>query len=173
MEVDERRRRLEMLYREHADEVFAFIRRRAGASVAEDVLMDVFVVACRRLDDVPERPLPWLLGCARRILANQRRGEMRAGALTVRLKEAATDRGIDLRSAEVLGTAMAELSSADQEILLLTSWEGLSGTELASVIGCSRAAAAVRLHRARQRLRAALDRVRTGCDGPEAVEMMR
>jgi RNA polymerase sigma-70 factor, ECF subfamily len=173
VEVDERRWRLEVLYREHADEVFAFVRRRAGASVAEDVLMEVFVVACRRLDDVPERPLPWLLGCARRILANQRRAEMRADALTLRLSETAAARGLDERAADVLGAAMTELRSADQEILLLSSWEGLGAAELASVLGCSRAAAAVRLHRARQRLRAALARVLAGPDGAKAVEVIR
>lgn len=173
MEVEERRRRLERLYREHADEVFAFVRRRASASVAEDVLMEVFVVACRRLDDLPDRPLPWLLGCARRILANQRRAESRADALTLRLQEAASVQGMDERAAGVLGAAMSELSSADQEILLLHSWEGLSAPELASVLGCSRAAGAVRLHRARQRLRAALDRVLAGSDRANAVEVIQ
>ena len=134
--------------------------------------MEVFVVACRRLDDVPERPLPWLLGCARRILANQRRGEMRAATLTLRLKETATTRGMDESAAEVLGIAMGELAPADQEILLLTSWEGLGPGEVATVLGCSRAAAAVRLHRARQRLRAALDRGLANSDGAEAVEVI-
>jgi RNA polymerase sigma factor (sigma-70 family) len=173
VEVEERRRRLEVLYREHADEVFGFVRRRAGASAAEDVLMEVFVVACRRLDDVPERPLPWLLGCARKILANQRRTEMRAEALTLRLKETAADRGLDERAADVLGTALSALGSADQEILLLSSWEGLGPAELASVLGCSRGAATVRLHRARQRLRAALNRRLTARDDATAVEVIQ
>ncbi|MHB1571332.1 MAG: RNA polymerase sigma factor, partial [Solirubrobacteraceae bacterium] len=134
---------------------------------------EVFVVACRRLDYVPDRALPWLLGCARRVLANQRRGQHRAEALTLRLKQAAAAHGVDEHAAQALGTALAELSSADQEILLLSSWEGLTGSELARVIGCSHAAAAVRLHRARGRLRAALNRTRVGSDGPEPVEVIR
>jgi RNA polymerase sigma-70 factor (ECF subfamily) len=32
---------------------------------------DVFLVVWRRLEEVPEDPLPWLLGVARRALANR------------------------------------------------------------------------------------------------------
>jgi hypothetical protein len=40
---------------------------------------------------------------------------------------------------------------------LLVAWEGLSTAETAVVLGCSRAAAKVRLHRARRKLRRKLD----------------
>jgi RNA polymerase sigma-70 factor (ECF subfamily) len=43
-------------------------------------------------------------------------------------------------------------------VLRLTTWEGLGPTETAAVLGCSTTAVKVRLHRARQRLRAALSR---------------
>jgi RNA polymerase sigma-70 factor (ECF subfamily) len=89
MEVDQRRRRLEGLYVEHADAVHAYARRRAEVAVAEDVVMEVLVVACRRLEEVPEEALPWLLGCARRVLANQRRSAIRADALTDRWRSSA------------------------------------------------------------------------------------
>jgi RNA polymerase sigma-70 factor (ECF subfamily) len=36
-------------------------------------LAETFLVAWRRLDDVPDDPLPWLYRVARRVLANQRR----------------------------------------------------------------------------------------------------
>ena len=58
MEVAARRRRLEALYLEHADAVRAYVRRRAEASFVDDVVMEVFVVACRRLERVPEEALP-------------------------------------------------------------------------------------------------------------------
>jgi RNA polymerase sigma-70 factor (ECF subfamily) len=54
------------MYVAHADAVYAYARRRAEISVAEDVVMEVFVVACRRLEKVPDEALPWLLGWARR-----------------------------------------------------------------------------------------------------------
>jgi hypothetical protein len=40
--------------------------------VAEDVVMEGFVVAFRRLEVVPEERLPWPLACARRLLAEKR-----------------------------------------------------------------------------------------------------
>jgi RNA polymerase sigma-70 factor, ECF subfamily len=43
-------------------------------------------------------------------------------------------------------------------VLLLIAWEGLEPARAAKVLGCSRNALAVRLHRARKRLAAAIDR---------------
>lgn len=48
------------------------------------------------------------------------------------------------------------LSEDDQEVLRLTTWEGLGPADAAAVLGCPTAAVKVRLHRARQRLRKAL-----------------
>jgi RNA polymerase sigma-70 factor (ECF subfamily) len=42
-------------------------------------------------------------------------------------------------------------------VLLLATWEGLTPTEIAAVIGVPPATARTRLHRARGRLRAALE----------------
>ncbi|GAA1773384.1 hypothetical protein GCM10009734_97960 [Nonomuraea bangladeshensis] len=49
--------------------------------------------------------------------------------------------------------ALRSLSEADRELLLLMSWEGLDLRQAAAVVGCSRPTAAMRLHRARRRLR--------------------
>jgi RNA polymerase sigma-70 factor (ECF subfamily) len=170
VDVDRRRQRLEALYVEHADAVFAYARRRAEGSVAEDVLMEVFVVACRRLEDVPDEALPWLLGCARRVLANQRRGAIRADALVARLRSVAQSAGVDDGAAELLAIALGGLGERDREVILLSSWEGLDLRELALFLGCSRGAAAVRLHRARRRLRDALERARSEITDPQTVE---
>ncbi len=50
------------------------------------------------------------------------------------------------------------LSEADREVLLLTGWYDLTGPQAAKALGCTRAAYALRLHRARKRFRAALER---------------
>jgi len=55
--------------------------------------------------------------------------------------------------------ALARLSPGDQEVLRLTAWEELGVEEVAVVLGCGRRAAAMRLHRARRRLRAEIDRL--------------
>jgi RNA polymerase sigma-70 factor (ECF subfamily) len=52
--------------------------------------------------------------------------------------------------------ALVTLPENDQEILRLIGWEELSLGECAAVLGCTRATATVRLHRARQRLNKAM-----------------
>lgn len=61
--------RFEDLYRSHAPRVMAYVLRRTEPAQADDVVADVFLVAWRRLDRVPAEPLPWLLGVARKQLA--------------------------------------------------------------------------------------------------------
>ena len=54
--------------------VRTYVRRRVDSQDTDDVVADVFVIARRRLRDVPEDPLPWLLGVARRVMVNRWRG---------------------------------------------------------------------------------------------------
>ena len=121
-------------------------------------------MAWRRLGDVPEDPLPWLIGVARRCLADQRRSTGRRDALALRLSrvaQAATQWDDDPADAATewgqMAAAMRRLSVYDREILRLVAWDGLSTTQAAQSLGCTRAAFAVRLHRARRRLVGALD----------------
>lgn len=62
MNAVERRRRLEALFTRHAVAVRAYAARRVPAAEIDDVTSDVFVVAWRRLDDLPDDALPWILG---------------------------------------------------------------------------------------------------------------
>jgi RNA polymerase sigma-70 factor (ECF subfamily) len=151
--------------------VLAYALRRADRALAEDVVAETFVIAWRRIDDVPDPPLPWLLGVARRVLANQRRGERRRGALVDRLRReprpvAEPPPGEDGR---VLA-ALAALPEPDREALLLHAWEGLDHAAAGTVIGCSANAFAVRLHRARARFADALtDLDRAGAGTPRVA----
>ena len=70
-----------------------------------------------------------------------------------------------------LAEAFALLSATDREVLALESWEGLEPNAIAAVLGCSRNAARIRLHRARQRLRAQLAVGEDGA-GPAAVRVL-
>jgi RNA polymerase sigma-70 factor (ECF subfamily) len=156
------RERLEALFGEHARAVRAYALRRVDAATADDVVSEVFVVACRRLQDVPsDDALPWLLGCARRVLANQQRGGRRRAALSRRLQTDAADAREHAPVASpdgVLARALDRLSARDRELLMLIAWEELDPVSAARVLGCSRGALAVRLHRARRRLADALVR---------------
>ena len=56
----------EALYRAHAADVLAYCARRTNREEAKDAASEVFVVALRRIDDIPagDRALPWLYGVA-------------------------------------------------------------------------------------------------------------
>ena len=58
-----------------------------------------------------------------------------------------------------LAAAFAELSRLEQEALLLLAWEQLSYAQAGRVVGCSAEAFAVRVSRARRKMRAALEEV--------------
>ncbi len=64
MDNDQRRARLESLFAAHAAIVLAYARRRTDSTTADDVLSEVFVIAWRRLEQIPPEPAPWLLACA-------------------------------------------------------------------------------------------------------------
>jgi RNA polymerase sigma-70 factor, ECF subfamily len=147
---------LEALWHDWHRHVLAYALRRADRATAEDVVAETFAVAWRRLDDVPDPPLPWLLGVARRVLANLRRGERRRGALLERLRrERSTAQAAPGEESEVLA-ALAALRERDREVLLLHAWEGLDHAGAGTVMGCSAETFAVQLHRARQRFARAL-----------------
>jgi RNA polymerase sigma-70 factor (ECF subfamily) len=149
--------RFERLYREHAGRVRAYALRRVAAEAADDVVADVFVVCWRRLDDVPGEALPWLLGVARRVIANRRRGERRAAALHLRLATGITAPvTMPVASDPPVASALAELGQRDRELLMLIAWDGLSVTEAAGVLSARPGTVAVRLHRARRRFARAL-----------------
>jgi RNA polymerase sigma-70 factor (ECF subfamily) len=143
--------RFEQIYAEHADAVRAYVRRRAPEGVVDDVVADVFVVCLRRLDDVPNEPLPWLYGVARKTLANERRRQKREVHLAVDVPHEPEPVG-DAQ----LAAAFAELSDADREVLRLVAWEALSLRDAARVLECSPVACRVRYHRAKTRLAAKL-----------------
>jgi RNA polymerase sigma-70 factor (ECF subfamily) len=131
--------------------------RSASRHDAEEAVAEVFLVAWRRLDDVPggEATRPWLYATARRVLANQRRSANRRDALRERLTLEPT--GSEAHPAPTsihevaVHDALARLGERDREVLLLVEWEGLNTAELAEVLGCHPVTARGRLHRARRR----------------------
>lgn len=151
----------DQLFRAHRPAILAYARRRVDGATAEDVVADTFLVCWRRLDDVPEPALPWLLGVARRCLANRLRAEGRRAVLAERVawepRVGTRDPADALGERERVLRAFAGLSEVDRELLALLAWERLEPAEVAVVLGCSQAALRVRLHRARRRLAARLE----------------
>lgn len=166
------RARLEAAYAAHGRAVLAYAMRRTDPDTASDVLSEVFLAAWRRIDELPAEPLPWLLGTARRVLANQRRGDERRAALTERIEGAYV--GWTPSAADELGDravleALATLSESDREALMLVAWDGLTPGEAAEALGMRAPAFTMRLSRARRRLAAALDAAGDGALLPEVA----
>ena len=149
--------RFTRLYRGNYRAIHAYAYRRLrDRDSAADMAAEVFTIAWRRLDVVPNEPLPWLYAVAFRVLMAARRA-LPPLADSVDGLDLASDSDLagayeareELRR---VAQALDRLSVTDRQVLLITAWEGLSGEDLATALGCGRTAAAVRLHRARRRL---------------------
>jgi RNA polymerase sigma factor (sigma-70 family) len=140
------------------------LRRTPSPAAAEDVVAEVFLIAWRRIGDVPEvddEAIAWLFGVTRRVMANTRRGDARRDRLVERLRrrvppeifvgevEASVIAGDEHRA---ILAAVGRLRAEDAEVLQLIAWEQLSHQQAAVVLDCSVNAVAIRVHRARQRL---------------------
>jgi RNA polymerase sigma factor (sigma-70 family) len=159
--------RFEQLFSAHQRSVLAYaIRRSASHADAEDVAAETFVIAWRKLHAVPEDALPWLYAVARRVLANQRRGLGRRERLAAafRLKDVPTPMRVGDDVDGPTFQALATLSPSDQELLRLVAWEELGNQQIATVLGISSNAVAIRLHRARARFAEALGRTSLASD---------
>jgi RNA polymerase sigma-70 factor (ECF subfamily) len=153
--------RFRHVYAEHFDRVLGYALRRATRPEdAADVVSETFLVAWRRLGDVPQEPRTrlWLYAVARRILANQRRGDRRRTALGERLgaelAACVPDPAVGVTERLRYAEALSRLPERDREVMLLHVWEELEPREISEVLGISAVAARTRLSRARARLRA-------------------
>lgn len=154
--------RFQDLYADHYRRVYAYAVSRAGRQLADEVVSEVFLIAWRRLPDVPAHPLPWLLTVARNVITGQFRAAARQESVAAEMRawlkeEPVTPDIADQVSERILVlTALAAIPEADRELLTLAAWHGLSAREAAQAVGCSTATYLVRLHRARRRLERAL-----------------
>ena len=154
---------LTRLFERYAPRLRGYARRHAGASEADDLVAEAFVVAFRRWHDLPTEDAEvwaWLVATVRRLTANQRRRRTTRERYVIdalregwRLTSIGSHEDAIAEREECLA-ALAALSESDRELLLLIAWEGLSAVEAAHVLGIRANALAVRLYRARQRLAA-------------------
>jgi RNA polymerase sigma factor (sigma-70 family) len=155
--ADKRQARFEAIYAAYHGPILGYALRRTGSpDDAADVIAETFLTAWRRLDEMPPGPQArlWLYGVARRVLANHHRGERRRSALADRLRgELAAAYLPPDHSGELaqIAAAFGRLPERQRELLALNAWEGLDYGQIAVVLGCSRNAVRVRLHRARSR----------------------
>lgn len=149
------------LYERAYADVLRYARRRVGEDAARDVAAETFLVAWRRLDEIPAESLPWLYGVASGVLANEwrrsRRQDRVAARIAASLPVIPEDGTEQIEESASVAAGLATLSESDREVISLVAWEGLDARAAAQVAGCSPGAFAVRLHRARRRLQQALE----------------
>ncbi|TYP81255.1 RNA polymerase sigma factor [Blastococcus xanthinilyticus] len=153
--------RFTALWEQYSPRVMGYALRHVDPDSAQEVVSETFLVAWRRLREVPGEPLPWLLVVARNTISNHRRSGYRRAVLQgelerlQRVAEPAPAAEVPAVEREAVLAALAALTQAEREALLLVAWDGLTAAQAARVAGCSTSAFSVRLFRARRRLQAA------------------
>jgi RNA polymerase sigma-70 factor, ECF subfamily len=150
-----REERFNRFHEQHFEAIRRYAFRRSPA-LADDIVAETFLVAWRRIDEVPDDERPWLFGVARNVRLNLERSARRQRAVSVRLAEQPNSSAGAETPSDLVAAALATLSESDREILLLHAWEGLGRRESGAALNCSAANVSVRLHRARKRFEDAL-----------------
>ncbi|MGY1499429.1 RNA polymerase sigma factor [Streptomyces sp. QTS52] len=148
-----------------------YLLRRAEPDQVDDVLAETLLVLWRRIEDVPgleasehvpdpDAVLPWCYGVARGCLANARRADRRRRSLLERLTWTAAGTARETGDADhsALHAALAQLRALDREVVLLWAYEELTPSRIAEVTGLTANAVSIRLHRAKKKLAAQLER---------------
>ncbi|HEY0240641.1 MAG TPA: sigma-70 family RNA polymerase sigma factor [Friedmanniella sp.] len=164
-----------MCWHDDMPRLLRYAQRHVGVDEGRDVVAEVFAVAWRRWSEVPDPALPWLIGVARRVVANHQRGLRRRRQLHTRLEllhdvTQTTAGAVDPVERVDAVRRLAALSETEQEALLLVAWDGLDGAAAARVLGLTPAAFRKRLSRARAAL-VATEHSRSAPAAPLTPEM--
>lgn len=167
----EREKRFRSIAELVVEPVRRYLARRTDPATAAEVLNETLLVCWRRLDEVwgsfddsvSHDVVPWAIVVARNLLANAERAERRRNRLVGKIIALDPPASViddppfdETGDADTVLDALTRLRSADAELLRLWAWDGLESPQLATVLGISANAAAIRLHRAKARLRAEL-----------------
>lgn len=158
--------RFRSLFDAHHRELHAYCLRRLPIEDANEAVSEIFLVALRRPDRIPDQgeALLWLYGVARNVVRNRQRSNWRRLNLSLRHQSMAAPQ-VDgpeihlLRSEEQLAVSAAieTLRSDDQELLRLKIWEGLSNEAVGTILGITDRAVEGRYTRALKKLAKILD----------------
>ena len=162
------RRAFEQLVERHAAAVLRLARAMSDPATAEDAMQQTFLSAYQNAasfrGDASVRT--WMLTIARNTTARLRGKAQREEPVEEPLMQLGIGAGwgsddpetiaIAAERKGALRTALAMLSPADQEVLILRDLEGLRAAEAAEVLGIQERALKSRLHRARLRLAVSL-----------------
>jgi RNA polymerase sigma-70 factor (ECF subfamily) len=151
------------VFEAEVEPVHAYLYRRLGSSIADDLTGEVFATAYRRWADFDQsRPVrPWLYGIAANLVRHYWREERRmlrayarSGLDRVMDQVDTTVERLDAESQKrALAAELANLRAEERDILLLHAWAELSDAEIAETLSLPLGTVKSRLHRACQRMR--------------------
>jgi RNA polymerase sigma factor (sigma-70 family) len=151
--VTSRAMTIEEIIDDHFEDVYRFASRRLKREDAEDATLETFKAAIDHLQRLRgSEPLLWLLGIARRKVANHQRNLFRRKEESLRGDIPSVD-GQTIASKEAgaqLRRIVEGLPNDQREALLLQHLEGLSVSQIAVVMHRSEPAVTGLLYRARQ-----------------------
>jgi RNA polymerase sigma-70 factor, ECF subfamily len=158
-----------VLFDRHFAHVYRYLRRRVGDELAAELAAETFLRAFgsrRRFAGDGSSVRAWLFGIAANLVRMKYRTEERrlrayaraAADLTGHEPAIAVEDRLDAEAlGPALALALARLTPALREVLVLHAWGDLSHDEIAQALGCSSQAVRTRLSRARGQLAAGLD----------------
>jgi len=157
-----------VLFDRHFARVHRYLRRRLGDEPAAELAAETFLQAFRSrrsFSGGEASVLAWLYGIAANLVRMNHRTEERrlrayaraAAGLSAYEPAIAVEDRLDAEAfGPALALALADLSPALREVLVLHAWAELSHEEIAEALDCSSAAVRTRLSRARSQLAAEL-----------------
>lgn len=157
------RKFFEDFVREHTGRALAFCRNRLGARDAEDIVQDVMLRLFTRADQIRalSDPLPYLYRALRNAVIDRVRARRDSAQLDFDIAADEKKNG-ELEGQESSAPLMQalELLPEDQrEMLSMRYFDELSVAQVAEIYGIAPAAAAMRLARARAKLKSELHRL--------------
>lgn len=174
------------LFVRHANRIHNYCFRRTGSwSLAEDATSQTFMEAWRKRSSiaVTDSLLPWLFVAANNVCRNAERASRRAANLLAKtpVPEQVGDHADEVaarvdseRQMQHVLAALRTLKRADQDVVAMCDWEGLSYGEAAAVLGVPIGTVRSRLSRARARLKVLLaDEVDPQADNRVGTDELR
>lgn len=172
------------MYDDHAGSLLAYLARRVGRELAEDLLAETFRAAIESysgFDSARGTEKGWLFGIAtntlrrhwrterRRLLAFDRSASRTAQHFDplIGTADGVADRVDAETDAARLLKAVVDLPADDRDLLCLSGWERLNSTEIGQALGIAPATVRSRLHRIRRDLRKSIDPLEISSESPD------
>lgn len=160
------------LFRRYAPRLHAYVKRRLGVALADDIVAETFTTAFRKRGRYDGRAEfgAWLWGIASNLIAKHHRQETRMYRAFARTgvdpaEDGIADLASDRASAAALGPhlarALAALSAQERHLVLLLAWGEMSYAEIATTLDLPLGTIKAKIHRARKKLRKALPQEET------------